>query len=103
MAPVPDNTTAREVWGELLTRVRLPANVPAEVGEKLAVNAEEPPGGMVSGSVRPENENAALVTEACETVRFAVPGFVMVRVCVLVTPVVTLPKLTDDGTTEIIG
>ena len=32
-----------------------------------------------------------------------VPGFRMVSVCVLVTPTVTLPKLTPDGMTEICG
>ena len=35
--------------------------------------------------------------------RLAVPGLLIVNVCVLVTPTVTLPKLTLAGTTEIIG
>lgn len=101
--PVPDSTTAKEDVGELFTRERFAAKVPADEGAKLAVKDEEPPGAIVRGRVNPEKENVELVTEACVTTRLAVPGFVMLTVCVLVTPVVTLPKVTEDGTTEISG
>jgi hypothetical protein len=36
-------------------------------------------------------------------VRFAVPGLAIVMVCVLVTPTVTLLKLTAEGTREMTG
>jgi hypothetical protein len=41
--------------------------------------------------------------DAWVTLKVAEPGFCTVMVCVFVTPVITLPKLTLEGTTEING
>src|SRR5713101_92718 len=45
----------------------------------------------------------APVTPACEIFRLALPGLLKVSVCVFVTPMGTLPKLTLAGDTEISG
>ena len=62
---------------------------------------EEPPGGTDSGKVNPEAMNPVPESEACVTLSVAVPGFLMVSVWELVTPTVTLPKLTLEGMMEI--
>lgn len=101
--PVPDSGTDTDAVGELFPSVSVPENVPAAVGAKLTVHAAEPPAATVSGTVRPDKEKPVPDTVAWETVRLAVPGLEMVTVCVFVTPVVALPKLTDAGVTEIWG
>ncbi len=95
--------TEREGVGALLTSVSVPAVVAAEAGLKLIVNAEEAPGATVSGKEITLAANPEPVTLACVTLRLAVPGFLTVTVCVLVTPPATLPKLMLEGTTEICG
>ena len=101
--PVPDKDTARDEVGELLTSVSVPENVPAAVGAKLTVKGEEVPGETVRGRLRPEKAKPAPESEACLMIRLAVPGFDMVSVCVPVAPVLTAPKLTEAGETEING
>jgi hypothetical protein len=101
--PVPDTEIANEGLGELLAKVTLPETAPADVGAKLTVNAEALPGAMVSGRVRPDSAKTLPETVACVSVRLAEPGFVMVTVCELVMPSVTLPKATEVGVTEISG
>ena len=85
----------------MLTRVRLPVKLLAEVGEKLRVNDEDLPGATVNGNVSPESPNMLPESIDCVTLRFAVPGLLIVNVCVFVTPTVTLPKFELAGTTEI--
>jgi hypothetical protein len=101
--PVPPSGTIREEFSALLINVMLPETAPAEAGAKPTLNAEEPPGGMESGKASPEEVKPDPAREACVMLRVAVPGFRMVSVWVLVTPTVTLPKLTLDGMTEIWG
>ena len=101
--PVPLRATLTDGVGELLASARVPENVPAAEGSKLTVNVEEPPAAMLNGNVSPEYAKPAPDSDACVTLRLAVPGFEMVTVCVLVTPLVTLPKLTDAGVTVICG
>ena len=101
--PVPARATTTGEFGVLFTSVRLPEKLLAEAGLKLTVKADDPPGGTESGKVSPDNPKPVPARDACVTLRFAVPGFVMVSVCVLVKPTVTLPKLTLAGITEICG
>lgn len=101
--PVPERATLKEGVSALLANVKAPVVAAAEVGSKLSVKEEEAPGATVSGKEIPVSAKPEPVRDACVTVRFAVPGFFTVMVCVLVTPTVTLPKLTLVGTTEICG
>jgi len=87
----------------LFTKVRLPERLLAEAGVKLTVKAEEPPGGTESGGVSPEKLKPVPTSDAWVTLRVAVPGLLMASIWVLVTPTVTLPKLTLAGITEICG
>lgn len=75
----------------------------AEVGVKFTDKLEEAPGARVKGTVRPDSVNVVPGKEAAETVRLAVPVFLMVTACVLVTPTETLLKLTLEGVTEMAG
>lgn len=72
-----------------------------EAGANARLKEEEPPGGTDSGKVNPEEANPVPEREACVTLSVAVPGFLIVSVWELVTPTVTLPKLTLEGMTEI--
>jgi len=101
--PVPARATTSGELSVLFTRVRLPERLLAEPGVKLMVKAEEPPGGTESGSASPEKLKPVPVSDAWVTLRFAVPGLLIASIWVLVTPTVTLPKLTLAGTTEICG
>ena len=87
----------------LFTKVRLPDRLLAEAGVKLTVKAEEPPGGTESGGVSPEKLKPVPTSDAWVTLSVAVPGLLMASIWVLVTPTVTLPKLTLAGITEICG
>src|ERR1041385_1956089 len=101
--PVPVTPTTNGELGVLFSKVRLPGRLLAEPGVKLRVKAEEPPGGTESGSVSPDKLKPAPTSDAWVMLRFAVPGLLMVSIWVLVTPTVTLPKLTLAGVTEICG
>lgn len=71
---------------------------------KPIVTEVEPPGGTETGvAIPPERLKPVPASDAWPMLRLAVPGLLIVRVCVLVTSTVTLPKLTLAGTTEIIG
>ena len=83
--------------------VSVPEKEPAAVGAKLTMKVDEPPGATVNGTVRPEKAKALPESEACVTVRLAVPGLEIVSVCAPVAPVLTLPKLTEAGEIEISG
>lgn len=100
---VPASATTRGELSVLFTRVRLPERLLTEAGVKLMVKVEEPPGGTESGNARPEKLKPVPISDAWVTLRLAVPGFLMASIWVLVTPTVTLPKLTLAGTTEICG
>jgi len=87
--PVPAKGTTKGELSVLFTSVRLPERLLPEAGVKLTVKAEEPPGGTESGNASPEKLKPVPVSDACVTLRFAVPGFLMVSAWVLVTPTVT--------------
>ena len=71
---------------------------------KPTVTAVDPPGGTETGVATPPGRLKPVpATDAWLRLRLAVPALPMVKVCVLVTPTVTLPKLMLEGTTEISG
>jgi hypothetical protein len=98
---VPDKAMVVEGVAELFTSVSEPVTAPAVVGAKLTVNVEVPPAAIVRGVASPESPKPVPDSAALLIVRVADPGFEIVTVCVLVTPVVTFPKLTEAGVTEI--
>lgn len=71
------------------------------MGAKATVNVEEPPAGKVRGSAKPEYVKVVPASDAWDTVRFAVPMFLIITDCEFVTPTETFEKLTLLGTTEI--
>jgi hypothetical protein len=99
--PVPDRAMVADGVVELFTSVSEPVTAPAAEGAKLTVKVDVPPAAIVKGVERPESPKPVPVNAALLIVRLADPGFEIVTVCVLVTPVVTLPKLTEAGVTEI--
>ena len=66
---------------------------------KTALNVARFPAAMVSGVVKPLSANPVPVTLACEMVTLALPPFVRVKVCELLMPMTTLPKLALAGVT----
>jgi hypothetical protein len=64
---------------------------------------DDPPGGIVNGSVGPDRLKPVPANDIWVMLRFAVPGLLMVSAWVLVKPRVTLPKLMLLGITEICG
>jgi len=80
-----------------------PFTRPAVVGANTMLNDELFPARMDVGRVRPLMLTPAPAALAAEIVSVAVPLFVTVIVCELLVPVVTFPKLTDVGLTEICG
>ena len=99
--PLPDRAAEAVGVAELLISVSVPANEATDAGAKLTVKAEAPPGEIVNGTVMPERAKSAPETDACVIERLAVPVLETVNVCVFVTPVVTLPKAAEVGTSEI--
>ena len=85
----------------MFTSVSEPVTAPAVVGAKLTVKLDVPPAAIVKGVESPVSPKPVPDSAALLIVRMPDPGFETVTVCVLVTPVVTLPKLTEAGVTEI--
>lgn len=102
-APVPARETISGELGELFTSVRLPEKLLPAGGLKPTVKVEDPPGATESGSDNPEKVKPDPPSKAWVTLRFAVPGLLMVSVWVLVTPTATLKKFTLGGITLICG
>ena len=75
----------------------------ADVGVKFTEKLEEAPEASVNGIARPDRVNVVPGKEAAETVRLAVPVFLIVKACVLVAPTETLLKLTLEGVTDMAG
>jgi len=98
--PVPASTTAFGEFGALLEMLTLPARLPAVVGAKSTLKVVLAPAAMVAGVFNPLTLYGAPFTEICPTVSEAVPVFVTVKLCDLVCPSTTLPKLNVDGETD---
>ena len=88
-------------FGASLTNVRLLEELLPDVGVKLTVKVVDFPGANVSGKARPVRPKPVPGPADCVTLRLAVPGLLSVIVCEFDWPTVTLPKLTEPGTTEI--
>lgn len=71
----------------------------AAVGEKTALKVARFPAAIVSGVVKPLSVKPVPVTLAWEIVTLALPPFVRVKVCELLVPMTTLPKLALAGVT----
>lgn len=95
--PVPDNEIAVGEVGALLTTEIEPVTLELLAGLNTALNVADPPAGIVTGAVNPVVLNPLPVTENCEIVRLAFPGFEITTGCEFVLPVVTVPKLTLAG------
>ena len=87
--------------GELeasVTTEMLPDTEPVEAGVNVALKVIVPPAPTVCAA-NPVTLKPAPVAVAEETVKFTVPVFLRVIVCVAVVPTATLPKLTLAGVT----
>jgi hypothetical protein len=87
----------------LLVIVRLPDELPAEVGENAIVAVVCWLGLMVRGTVAPLILNPGPVMAACVTVSAAVPVFDTMITCETVLPTATDPKLMDEGVRDMAG
>jgi hypothetical protein len=101
--PVPLSTMLVGEPGALLVSTRLPEKLPAEAGAKPTLKEALPPGATDNGKDSPDKVNPVPLSGAWEMLRVAEPGFCTVIVCVLWTPVMTLPKLILEGTTVMSG
>ena len=75
---MPARATTSGELNALLANVKLPETLPAEAGVNPMVKVDEPPGATDSGKVRPVKLYPAPAREAWVTLRFAVPGLLMV-------------------------
>jgi len=87
-------------FAALLTRESVPGKVPAEAGINATRKEEEPPGAIESGRASPDKVKPVPLTEAWVIVSVVDPVFLAVSVCVLLVPVMMLPKLTLVGVTD---
>jgi hypothetical protein len=97
--PVPLRATVAGEFGALLTIETEPLTLPAACGAYFTLKFPLWPGASVSGSTSPLKLNPVPVTIACETVKFAVPLFLICTVCEFVSPVTTEPKFALVGVT----
>lgn len=95
--PVPLRVIESGEPGALLTRVIVPATLPAALGAKTALNVAALPDAMVTGAVIPVTLNPAPAAVTEEIVTVALPLFVRLTLCELLVPVVTLPKAAVVG------
>jgi hypothetical protein len=77
----------------LLTKEMLLAWLPVVLGVKVTENLTDCPELSVMGTVRPLTLNPLAGPLSCVISRLALPELLSVAVCVLVTPMVTFPKL----------
>ena len=66
VTPVPETMTLSDGVAALLVKSKVPAIVAAELGSKLIVKAELPPGVMVSGKAIPVSVKPEPLSDACE-------------------------------------
>ena len=97
--PVPLSGTALGELGVLLVRTTLPDKLPAAVGENNTLNVALCPAASVAGVPRPLTLNPAPLAVTCAIVTHTVLVFLTVKVCDLIWPSTTLPKLKLPGVT----
>lgn len=96
--PLADSATEFEL---LDAKVRLADAVPVVVGAKVTVKGTLWPEDRVTGRESPLTVNSELFEEVEERVTVP-PLAVTAPLCVCVLPMVTLPKLSEPGLTEIV-
>lgn len=105
VTPFPDNETVRGTVlpDALKLIVAEPVTAPVLAGLKATLNVELFPAPICAPSARPDMLNPVPETDSDETETVAVPWFVTVKVCELLLPTGTLPRLALVGTAEIEG
>jgi hypothetical protein len=105
VTPSPDNETVRgTVLPDALKSIDAePVTAPVLAGLKATLNVELFPAPICAASARPDMLNPVPETDSDETETVVVPWFVTVKVCELLLPTGTLPRLALVGTTEIEG
>ena len=105
VTPFPDNETVRgTVLPEALKLIDAePVTAPVLAGLKATLNVELFPAPICAPSARPDMLNPVPDTASDETETVVVPRFVTVKVCELLLPTGTLPRLALVGTTETEG
>jgi hypothetical protein len=98
--PLPDNAIVVGEFVALLTTETLPEAVPADAGEKAAVNVALCPAARVSGTAKPPAVNPAPVTATCERLTLLLPVLVSTTDCELLAPKSTLPKFSEVALVE---
>ena len=93
VVPVPIREMASGEFAASLTMEIVPDALPALFGAKSTWKDCDCPAAMEAVDIPPATEKPAPVTVACEIVTAAVPVLLRVRVCGLLDPVATLPKL----------
>ncbi len=86
-------------FAALLVTVTLPERLPEPAGSNVTLNEVDCPAARVSGTVKPVALNPAPLSLICERVTLALPLLVTVTPCVVLVPVVMLPKLSEAGAT----
>jgi hypothetical protein len=101
--PVPLSEIPCGEFGALLTIDTEPVTLPTAAGANITLKVLLFPGAIVSGADKPLRLNPLPVALTCETVRLALPPFESVKVCELLVPLGTLPKLALAGVTANCG
>ncbi len=77
--------------------VTLPERLPVVAGSNVTLKEVDAPAARVTGVERPETVKPAPASASCEMVTLALPVFARVTVCMVLVPVLTLPKLNEVG------
>jgi hypothetical protein len=103
VTPFPDNETVRgTVLPAALKLIDAePVIVPVLAGLNATLKVELLPAAICAPSARPDIVKPVPETASDETERAVVPRFVTVKVCELLLPTGTFPKVAPVGTTEI--
>ena len=84
----------------LLTSETLPVALVVSVGANTTVRAPDCPAETVNGKAWPAIAKPAPLTVAWETDKLVLPELLKVRICELLVPTSTSPKLTGSGLAE---
>lgn len=95
--PVPDIAIVRSVFPSLSRSKMFPVATPGELGPNDAVKLLVCPAESVSGVERPATLNPGPVKLAELTVALVAPGLLRVTVMLVFAPMLTFPKLIDEG------
>jgi hypothetical protein len=103
VTPLPDNETVRgTVLPAALRSIDAePVVVPVLAGLKATLKVEVLPAAICAPSARPDMVKPVPETASDDTETVVVPRFVTVKVCELLLPTGTFPKVAPVGTTEI--